>query len=152
MGEVPPARSARRQRHRRRRSLRHRAPRRLFRVDANAETFVGVQIEHIDAVHEVEEIAALPDLDLLFIGPADLSQSMGLPGQWDHPRMWEAVERVARAAKANNVPWAMLPRDAVHARRCVELGCRVLSLGIDVWFFERGLTAFQQEFAEFFPA
>jgi 2-dehydro-3-deoxyglucarate aldolase/4-hydroxy-2-oxoheptanedioate aldolase len=117
---------------------------------ANAETFVAIQIEHVDAVNEVEAIAAVPDVDLLFVGPADLSQSMGLPGQWDHPRMWEALERVARAAKANGVPWAILPRDAAHARRCVELGCRVLSLGIDVWFFERGLRAFRQEFAEFF--
>ncbi len=117
---------------------------------ANAETFVAIQIEHIDAVNEVEAIAAVPDVDLLFIGPADLSQSMGLPGQWEHPRMWEAVARVARAAKAAGVPWAILPRDAAHARRCVELGCRVLSLGIDVWFFQRGLEAFRRDFAEFF--
>ncbi len=117
---------------------------------ANAETFVAVQIEHIDAVEDVERIAAVPDLDLLFIGPADLSQSMGLPGQWEHARMWQAVERVAHAAAANRVPWAILPRDAAHARRCVELGCRVLSLGIDVWFFQRGLQAFVEDFAEFF--
>jgi 2-dehydro-3-deoxyglucarate aldolase/4-hydroxy-2-oxoheptanedioate aldolase len=117
---------------------------------ANAETFIAIQIEHLDAVNEVEAIAAIPDVDLLFVGPADLSQSMGLPGQWEHPRMWEALERVARAAKANNVPWAILPRDAAHARRCVELGCRVLSIGIDVWFFQKGLTAFKQDFAEFF--
>ena len=119
---------------------------------ANAETFVAIQIEHADAVNEVEAIAAVPDVDLLFVGPADLSQSMGLPGQWEHPRVWEAVERVARAAKASGVPWAILPRDAAHARRCVDLGCRVLSLGIDVWFFQRGLQAFRQEFAEFFSA
>jgi 2-dehydro-3-deoxyglucarate aldolase/4-hydroxy-2-oxoheptanedioate aldolase len=117
---------------------------------ANAETFVAIQIEHIDAVNEIEAIAVIPDVDVLFIGPADLSQSMGLPGQWDHPRMWEAVERVARAAKAGGVPWAILPRDAAHARRCVEMGCRVLSLGIDVWFFQRGINAFRDEFAEFF--
>ncbi len=117
---------------------------------ANAETFVAVQVEHIDAVEEVEHIAAITDLDLLFIGPADLSQSMGLPGQWEHPRMWQAVERVARAAAANSVAWAILPRDAAHARRCIDLGCRVLSLGIDVWFFQRGLQAFADEFGEFF--
>src|SRR6516225_178669 len=106
---------------------------------ANAETVVGVQIEHIDAVEEVEKIASIADLDFLFIGPADLSQSMGLPGEWDHPRMWAAVERVARAAAANKVPWAILPLNAAHARRCVELGCRMLSLGIDVWFVQRGI-------------
>jgi 2-dehydro-3-deoxyglucarate aldolase/4-hydroxy-2-oxoheptanedioate aldolase len=117
---------------------------------ANAETVVGVQIEHADAVEEVEKIAAVPDLDFLFIGPADLSQSMGLPGQWEHPRVWAAVERVARAAAANQVPWAILPLNAAHARRCVELGCRMLSLGIDVWFVQRGIKAFCADFAEFF--
>jgi 2-keto-3-deoxy-L-rhamnonate aldolase RhmA len=117
---------------------------------ANAETFVAVQIEHADAVEEVERIAAVPDLDLLFIGPADLSQSMGIPGEWEHARMWQAVERVAKAARANGVPWAILPRDADHARRCVELGCRMLSLGIDTWAFRKGLKATQDDFAEFF--
>src|SRR6516165_12105575 len=43
---------------------------------ANAETFIAIQIEHADAVSEVEAIAALPGVDVLFVGPADLSQSM----------------------------------------------------------------------------
>jgi 2-dehydro-3-deoxyglucarate aldolase/4-hydroxy-2-oxoheptanedioate aldolase len=119
---------------------------------ANAESVVAVQIEHRDAVAEVERIAALPDLDFLFIGPADLSQSMGLTGQWEHPEMWKAVERVAKAAAANNIAWAILPRDAGHARRCVDLGCRILSLGIDAWFVQKGIAAFKADFAEFFRA
>ena len=65
--------------------------------------------------------------------------------------MWQAVERVAQAAKAHGVPWAILPRDAAHARRCVDLGCRMLSIGIDVWFFQKGLSAFAADFAGFFP-
>jgi 2-keto-3-deoxy-L-rhamnonate aldolase RhmA len=116
----------------------------------NDETVVGVQIEHVDAVEEVEKIAAIPDLDFLFIGPADLSQSMGIPGDWEHPRMWQAVERVARACRSNRIAWSILPRDAAHARRCVELGCRMLSVGLDVWVFHLGLKAFQDRFAEFF--
>jgi 4-hydroxy-2-oxoheptanedioate aldolase len=119
---------------------------------ANSETFVAVQIEHIDAVNVVDQIAAVPDLDLLFIGPADLSQSMGIPGQWEHPRVWQAVERVASAARANRIPWAILPRDADHARRCVELGCRMLSLGIDTVAFRKGLKGVQDDFAEFFAS
>jgi 4-hydroxy-2-oxoheptanedioate aldolase len=119
---------------------------------ANAETFIAVQIEHIDAVEQVERIAAVPDVDLLFIGPADLSQSMGIPGEWEHARVWQAVERVANAARANRVPWAILPKDAGHARRCVELGARMLSLGVDTWAFRKGLKVIQDEFAEFFAS
>ena len=53
---------------------------------ANDETFVAIQIEHIDAVDEVEKIAAFKDVDMLFIGPADLGQSMGIVGDWDNPQ------------------------------------------------------------------
>jgi 4-hydroxy-2-oxoheptanedioate aldolase len=84
------------------------------------------------------------------VGPADLSQSMGLPGQWDHPRHWDALERVARAARQNDIHWAILPPNPAYAQRCVDLGCRMLSLGIDVWVVQRGLAGFQNEYAEFF--
>ena len=117
---------------------------------ADAESFVAIQIEHIDAVEDVEQIAALPGIDLLFIGPADLSQSMGIPAEWSHPRLWQAFERVAAASKAHNVPWAILPFDTESARRCVQLGCRMLSIGIDMWVMQRGVKAFKAEFAEFF--
>jgi 2-keto-3-deoxy-L-rhamnonate aldolase RhmA len=117
---------------------------------ANEETVVGVQIECAEAVEEVEKIAAVPDLDFLFVGPADLSQSLGIPCQWDHPRLWQAVERVARAAAARAVPWAILPLGPAHARRAVGLGCRMLSVGLDTWAFSKGLKAFQDEYAEFF--
>src|SRR5262245_13710636 len=70
---------------------------------ANAETFIAIQIEHVDAVEEVEKIAEVPQVDVLFVGPADLAQSMGVPGEWDHSRLWSAIERVAAAARAANV-------------------------------------------------
>jgi 4-hydroxy-2-oxoheptanedioate aldolase len=113
---------------------------------ANDETFVAIQIEHIDAVRDVEAIAAIPGVDVLFVGPADLGQSMGLVVQWDHPDVWQAIERVARAARSNNIAWAILPRNADYAQRCLELGCRMLSLGIDTWALQRGLAAFLAEF------
>jgi 2-dehydro-3-deoxyglucarate aldolase/4-hydroxy-2-oxoheptanedioate aldolase len=117
---------------------------------ANAETFVAIQIEHRDAVDDVEAIAAVKDVDVLFIGPADLTISMGIPGEWSHPRFWEAVERVARAAGNHGIHWAMLPFDASSARRCLDLGCRMLSLGMDVWMVQKGVKAFEAEYSEFF--
>ncbi len=118
----------------------------------NRETFIAIQIEHTDAVADIDRIAAVPDVDLLFIGPADLSQSMGIPGAWDDTRIWAAIEKVALAAKKNNVGWGILPRDADHARRCVELGCRCLAIGFDVWAVHLGLNATLAQFAEFFAA
>jgi 2-keto-3-deoxy-L-rhamnonate aldolase RhmA len=121
--------------------------------EANAETFVAIQIEHIDAVEDVERIAALKGVDVLFIGPADLSQSMELPGDWGHARVWQAIERVAQAAAARGIRWAILPPNPAYAQRCVNLGCRMLSLGLDVWAVQRGLQAFQKEYAaQFSPS
>jgi 2-keto-3-deoxy-L-rhamnonate aldolase RhmA len=114
---------------------------------ANDGTVVGVQIEHIDAVEIVEKIAVVPDVDFLFIGPADLSQSMGIPGEWQHPRLWQAIEKVAQVCAAQKLPWAILPLSPDHARRCVELGCRMLSIGIDMWAFQRGLKTYQDDYA-----
>jgi 2-dehydro-3-deoxyglucarate aldolase/4-hydroxy-2-oxoheptanedioate aldolase len=119
---------------------------------ANSQTFVAIQIENQQAVDEVEKIAAVPDVDVLFIGPADLSQSMGITGQWAHPQLWEAIERVARAAREKGIHWAILPFDLDSARRCVALGCKMLAIGLDVWAVTKGLQSFQQEYAEFFPA
>jgi 2-dehydro-3-deoxyglucarate aldolase/4-hydroxy-2-oxoheptanedioate aldolase len=113
---------------------------------ANADTFIAIQIEHADAVEDVERIAALGGVDVLFVGPADLSQSMGIPGEWEHPRLWQAYERVARAARDQHIHWAILPLNPAYAKRCVDLGCRMLSLGLDVWAFQRGLRAFQSEY------
>ena len=71
---------------------------------ANADTFVALQIENTDALEDVEAIAAVSDVDVLFIGPADLSQSLGIPGQWQHPKLWQAIERVAQAAARTPYP------------------------------------------------
>jgi 2-keto-3-deoxy-L-rhamnonate aldolase RhmA len=115
---------------------------------ANADTFVAIQIEHIEAVEDVDKIAAVKEVDVLFIGPADLGQSMGLVGEWDHPRLWQAFERVARAAKANGIHWAILPPTLAYARRCVDMGCAMLALGMDIGTVHRGLKSLQTEFAD----
>src|SRR5262245_47942242 len=119
-------------------------------AQANSDTFVAIQIEHKEAVAEVEQIAALKGVDVLFIGPADLGQSMGIVGQWDHPDVWKSIERVARAAKANGIHWAILPPNVAYAKRCLDLGCRMLSIGIDTWLVQRGLRDFRREFGDYF--
>jgi 4-hydroxy-2-oxoheptanedioate aldolase len=118
---------------------------------ANQDSFIAVQIENASALEDVENIAAVPDIDVMFVGPADLSQSLGIPAEWEHPRHWQAIERVAAAAAKFGVHWAILPFNPTYARRCVDLGCSMLSLGIDVWIVHAGLKAFQDEYSEWFP-
>jgi 2-keto-3-deoxy-L-rhamnonate aldolase RhmA len=72
--------------------------------DANEASFVIVQIEHIEAAARAEAIAAVPGLDVICMGPMDLSLSAGLLGQLDHPTVKGALDRIFRAAAANGLP------------------------------------------------
>lgn len=125
-------------------------PAKEYFAKANRETFIAIQIEHAEAVEDIDRIAAVPDVDVLFIGPADLGQSMGLPGDWDHPRIWGAIERVAQAARKHKINWAIVAITPAFAKRCVELGCRCLNFGFDCWAVHDGIKAAKERFAAFF--
>lgn len=115
---------------------------------SNERVLVGVQIEHAEAVEAIDAIAAVKGIDFLFVGPADLSQTLGIPGEWEHPRLWAAIERVAAACKRNGRPWGILPMSPAHAKRSVNLGCTMLSIGLDTWAFRDGMRAALEAYAE----
>ena len=108
---------------------------------ANAETFVGIQIETASALAEAASIAAVPDVDLLFVGPADLSQVLGVPGQFEHPKCFEAIERIADACRSAGKPWGIVPRGPEYADRMARLGCRMFVLGFDSRALIEGIRA-----------
>lgn len=68
-------------------------------LDANEGSIVFVQIETAGALNAVEQIASETWVDLLFVGPNDLSQALGVPGHYDDPRYRAAVEKVAATAR-----------------------------------------------------
>jgi 4-hydroxy-2-oxoheptanedioate aldolase len=67
----------------------------------NEELCLMVQIETEEAVNHIDELCAIPDIEI-FIGPSDLSASLGVPGQLGHPRVFEAAKRIIAAAKRNH--------------------------------------------------
>ena len=71
---------------------------------ANDGIIVVLQIEHEDGVRQVKEILDAPGIDVICLGPMDLSGSMGILGQLEHPRVVEAIERVLAAAKDRGLP------------------------------------------------
>lgn len=117
---------------------------------ANAETFVGIQIETAGAIAEVEQIAAIPDVDLLLVGPADISQMLGVPGDFDHPRCLETIDGIAAACRAAARPWGIVPRGPDYARRMAGLGCQLFLLGFDHRAFHAGIRATKELYADFF--
>ncbi len=93
-----------------------------------------VQIETAEALSHVDEIAAIDGVDVLFIGPTDLSHSLGVPGALDDPRFTDAVTRIHGAATSAGKAAGILVRRAEDAPRYIEQGFRFVGVGSDGGF------------------
>lgn len=122
-----------------------------FCKKANEETFVAIQIETAEAVEEAEQIAAVDGVDLLFIGPADLSQNLGCTGDFFNEKCLAAIDRVSAACAKHNKPWGVVPVSPDHARLCLEKGCRMLSPASDVRLLNAGIRSIKQLYGTYFP-
>ena len=106
------------------------------------EHLVGIiQIESLSALEHAAEIAAIDGVDVLFVGPADLSHSLGIPGQFDDPAYLTAVKRVVAAAEAEGKATGILLREAAAMQRHLDLGFRFIGLGSDGAFITDGARA-----------
>jgi 2-keto-3-deoxy-L-rhamnonate aldolase RhmA len=106
---------------------------------SNQETIVMVQIETAEALDNVEEIAAVPGVDILWVGHFDLTTSMGIPTQFDHPDYLAALERIVAAGAAHGKPVGFLTSGADDARSLVDRGFRVLAYGSDLGIYRQAL-------------
>lgn len=109
--------------------------------EANAELVVAVQIETAEGLRNVEAIAAVEGLDMLYIGPFDLSHGMGLTGQLDHADVRAAITRICRAAQARGKWLGILAPDLPFARWGVELGVRFLTYRSDLRALKSAIVA-----------
>jgi 2-keto-3-deoxy-L-rhamnonate aldolase RhmA len=98
---------------------------------ANEQIVSILQIESRQAVERVEEIAAVPGIDALFIGPRDLSHDLGVPGDTRAPVFQEALTRVLTAADAAEIATGILAPDADTAGRYADRGLRFIGIGSD---------------------
>jgi 2-dehydro-3-deoxyglucarate aldolase len=96
---------------------------------ADATTLVGVMIEHERALDRLDEILAVPELGFVFVGPSDLSISLGHPYETDHPEVREAVSTVREACLDAGVPVGGVFHGDAAAREAVEDGYQVLRIG-----------------------
>ncbi len=110
---------------------------------ANTEIFLAVMIERKEAVEEADAIAAIDGLDILYIGPSDLSQSYGVLGQTDHPLIVAAAERVASACGKHGKHWGISSRP--HAR-WHALGSRLFVVGDEMNTLMHGFRRMLEEF------
>jgi 2-keto-3-deoxy-L-rhamnonate aldolase RhmA len=104
-----------------------------------------IQIESRSAVDTAAEIAAIDGVDVLFVGPTDLSHALGLPGRFTDPAYVEAITSVVAAADAAGKTAGILLRDASAVARHRDLGFRFIGLGSDGAFVADGARAVLRE-------
>ena len=98
---------------------------------SNEEKLTIIQIEDIEALEQVEEIAKLDGIDMLFFGPADFSQSIGEPTNIGNERTLAAKRKVAEVARANG-KFAGTVGDPSNVKQLYDMGYRFINLGADV--------------------
>ena len=108
---------------------------------ARARTLVIVQIETEHGLANVEEIAATPGIDVVWVGHFDLTNFLGTPGQFDHPDYLAAIRRVVAAARANDKPAGFMVADAKWARAYWDHGFRMIAYALDHLLFQAALQA-----------
>lgn len=118
-----------------------------YMAHSNHEKFVTIQIEDPEPLDELDEIAALDGIDMLFFGPADFSQGIGAPGQWNDPRISDTRKRVAEAAvKHGKIAATTGSPDDVD--NFVKMGYRFIAIGGDV----RGLLTHFEDLVDRFKS
>ena len=91
-------------------------------------------------MENVAEIAAVPGIDAIFLGPADLSQSLGIPGEWDHPRLKEAIDTTIRAGCGAGKIVGAMSSSLDQASEWVEKGVRYLATALDMALLRQALV------------
>ena len=108
--------------------------------EANANTVIICQIESECGLENLDAIAALPDVDVLWVGHFDLTQSMGIVGQFQHPRFLEALARVAAVARRHGKAAGIQPGSCEQAAEWMKLGYNVISYGSDIAVYRTALA------------
>ena len=105
---------------------------------ANADTLLLLQIEHIDAVNNIEEILSVPGIDGTYIGPYDLSMSLGIPGQLNHPDVIKAKNKVLEATLKKGLVAGIhcVHSDTAYtdSKLAIQQGYRFIAIGTDILF------------------
>lgn len=114
-----------------------------YTEEANRETLVAVQIETLEALDQVEAIAAVEGVDVLFVGPGDLALRLGCSPAWEDPKMKEAHQRVAEASEKAGIAWGRPAGTVEVIEDLLRMGARFIAHGSD---FEAVFSAMQNRY------
>ncbi len=99
---------------------------------ANEETIIIAHIEGVEGINNLNEILLVPGIDVIFIGPYDLSQSLGIPGEVNHSLVIEKMKEVVLKCKQNKIAVGTFADDVETAKSWISLGVQYMSFSVDV--------------------
>jgi 2-dehydro-3-deoxyglucarate aldolase/4-hydroxy-2-oxoheptanedioate aldolase len=106
---------------------------------SNRETHVIAQIETAAGVRHADEIAAVDGIDVLWIGHFDLTNSLGIPGQFEHPRFKESLATVLDACQRHHKVPAFMASGIENGKSLLDQGFRMLAYGGDLWLYQNAV-------------
>ncbi|MBA7554260.1 2-keto-3-deoxy-L-rhamnonate aldolase [subsurface metagenome] len=112
-------------------------PKEVFLREANRKTLLIVQIEGKKGVENLDEILQVKGLDTIFVGPYDLSQSLGVPGEIDHPKVVEKIKQVVGKVRKAGLSLGIYVDDVETAKKWIDLGVQFIALLVDAVIFFR---------------
>ena len=111
-----------------------------YRDRSNDEVFVSVQVESSQSIEALADIVAEPLVDLVFIGPSDLSANMGLEAPADQEQFWKVMDSIATTCKKAEMPVGTIPFAGVTTAELFKKGFAMVAAGSDVTMLREGLT------------
>lgn len=119
-----------------------------YRQAANEHTLLIAQLESGPSLEAVDQIARVPGIDVLMIGPGDLSALSCVPFAFDSPLVMDACRQVAAAAQQAGIHWGMPSSGPEHTRMLLDMGARFICRGSDLLSVQQALMNIQQSYAE----
>ncbi|MFA5097251.1 MAG: aldolase/citrate lyase family protein [Candidatus Margulisiibacteriota bacterium] len=110
---------------------------------SNKDSVLVVQIEHIDAVNNLDEILSVKEIDSVIIGPYDLSGSMGIPGKFNDKRFEQTVRTIIKKVKENKKQLGIhiVNANPAELKKRIKQGFRFIGYGMDTVFLQKGIEA-----------
>ena len=99
---------------------------------ANEETMIIAHIEGVEGINNLDEILLVPGIDVIFVGPYDLSQSLGIPGEVNHPLVTKKMQEVVSKCKENKIAMGTSADDVKTAKSWISLGVKYMAFSVDV--------------------
>ena len=116
---------------------------------ANDETLIAVQAESPEAINNLESIAAVSGVDVIFVGPFDLSVSLGIPGDMTHPREVEAIDRIMEVCRQQGLVAGIHLFDLQALKTWVGKGMRFVTYSSDVALLADAAASWVAEIKKF---